>query len=238
MLKPVHTAASRMCTGARQARAMAVVCCAGILPLSQAACQKQSIKVKGHDLATILAADRANKAHGIPVDVPGALEALRSMFQTRGVVNLSINLDQISNSSSLELINNTTKSSLIKAPVGAFGLESSGDDEGAQAAWTLDDGGYEFRLTIFPLDPHFEGKFAYGINDLVLNIDEQKVKKDSKQSLTMSDFPYFFHPHAFFSSNDQKVDGFEGELLTITGPYIASGGAFEISTSPVGILNR
>ena len=238
MYMSVHTTLSTAPKGRLQARAWAVVSWTALLSLTQISCQKQSIKVKGHDLATILAADRANKARGIPVDLPGALEALRSMFQTRGVVNLGINLDQISNSSSLELVNNTTKSSLIKAPAGAFGLESSGDDEGAQASWSLDGGGYELRLTIFPMDPHFEGKFAYGINDLVLNVDEQKVKKDSKQSLTMEDFPYFFHPHAFFSSNDQKVDGFEGELLPITGPYIASGGAFEISTSPVGILNR
>ena len=236
MITPAHMHASIRSKAAPWARPCAMMFCSVILPLTQTACQKQHIKVKGHDLATILAAD---KPHGVPVEIPGALEALRSVFQTRGVVSLGINLDEISNSSSLELINTTTKTSLIKAPAGAFSLSTSGDDEGAEAAWSLADNGYEFRLTIYPMDPHFVDKFAYGVNDLVLNVDEQKVQKDAKQSLTMQDFTYFYHPHAFFSTNDQKVDGFEGELLTITGPYIGnSDKSFEISTSPVGILNR
>ncbi|MCX6109845.1 MAG: hypothetical protein NTZ90_09625 [Proteobacteria bacterium] len=236
MITPANIHASTRPKAGPRARAYAMMFCSVVYLLTQAACQKQNIKVKGHDLGTILAAD---KPRGVPIEIPGALEALRSVFQTRGVVSLGINLDQISNSSSLELINNTTKTSLIKAPAGAFSLSTSGDEEGAEAAWSLADNGYEFRLTIYPMDPHFVGKFAYGVNDLVLNVDEQKIQKDAKQSLTMQDFTYFYHPHAFFPTNDQKVDGFEGELLTITGPYIGnSDKSYEISTSPIGILNR
>lgn len=235
MLKPVHTAAARTPTYGRWARPLAVVCCAGIFPLSQAACQKQSIKVKGHDLATILAADR-KRVKGIPVDLEGALAAARSYFQTRGMITLVINSDQISTSSPLELVNATTGFSLIKAPAGAFGL--AGDENIDESnSWSLNSSGYDFQLRIYPLDPSFAGKFSYGPNHLVLNVDQPTAPKDAKQDVTLQDFPFFSQAGSAFASNDQQLENFQGEVVTVSGPFV-NNGAYELSNGFTGVLSR
>ena len=107
MLALSHNDAAKIHKAAGQARLWGVMWCVGILLLTQAACQKQGIKVNGHELGRILAADRTH-ATGVPVDLPGALEAPRSYFQTRGMITLTITSDQISTSSPLELVNATT----------------------------------------------------------------------------------------------------------------------------------
>ena len=235
MLTPRHNAASRMPRGARQLRAFVVVCCAGILPLSQVACQKQNIKVKGHDLGTILAADRKH-VKGVPVDLAGALEAARSYFQTRGMITLVINSDQISTSSPLELVNTTTGFSLIKAPASAFGL--AGDEQMDQPnSWSLNNTGYDFQLRIYPLDPSFAGKFSYGPNHLVLNVDQATAPKDAKQDVTLQDFTYFAQAGSAFASNDQQLDNFQGEVVTVSGPFV-NNGAYELSNGFTGVLSR
>ena len=236
MSMSVHTTASRAPSSRLQARSWAVVSCTAFLSLTQLSCQKQHIKVKGHDLATILAADRKG-SHGIPIDLPGALEAAREVFQTRGVIDLSINSEQISPNSSLELVNTTTGFTLIKAPAGAMGLTPEGDDAEAQPAWNLAGSGYEFKLIIYPLDPSFVGKFAYGDNQLTLNVGDQTAPKDAKQKIAMQDFSYFAPASAIFSSNDQQLGGFQGEMISVVGPFTASGSE-ELATGTIGILNR
>ena len=235
MSMSVHTSTSRAPNSRLRAQAWAVVSCTALLPLTQLSCQKQHIKVKGHDLATILAADRKG-SHGIPIDLPGALEAAREVFQTRGVINLSINSEQISPNSPLELVNTTTGFTLIKAPAGALGLTQDGDDNTAPS-WSLAGSGYEFRLIIYPLDPSFTGKFAYGDNQLTLNVGDQTAPKDAKQKVVMHDFTYFSSASALFSSNDQQLSGLQGEMISVVGPFTASGSE-ELATGTIGILNR
>ena len=218
----------------RGSRWTSVTVTLGLMVEPQLACQKQNIKIKGHDLATILAADKKHPV-GIPVELPGALEALRRRFQTRGVINLKIDSDKISPSSSFKLVNKATGATLIKTSAGASGL--AGDPAEPDQAWSLQDNGYDFTLNIYPLDPHFTGKFAYGPNDLLLNVDEQTSPKDANKSVTMQDFEYFASVYSSFEANEQQQENFQGEVVTVTGPFV-SNGDYEISNSMVAMLNR
>ena len=232
----MHNSAFKIAGSYRRARVWVMLSYTMILPLNLLACQKQNIKVKGHDLGTILAADRKG-SHGVPIDLPGALDAAREVFQTRGVITLSINSEQISPNSPLELVNSTTGFTLIKAPAGALGLTPEGDDAEAQPAWNLAGTGYEFKLIIYPLDPSFVGKFAYGDNQLQLNVGDQTSPKDAKQKVVMQDFTYFAPASALFSTNDQQVGGLQGEMISVSGPFTASG-AEELAVGTIGILNK
>ena len=200
----------------------------------QPGCQKQNIKVKGHDLGTILAADKQN-AKGTPVDLPGALEAARNFIQTRGVITLKIDSSKVSPSSPLELVNTTTGFSLIKTAAGAFGLDdvSSADEP----SWGLTSNGYDFTLTIYPLDPSFDGKFSYGENKLLLNVNEAASLKDAKEQVTMQDFDYFSRAYASFGNNEEQQEGYQGEVSKVTGIFV-SNGDYELSTGFVGVVNR
>ena len=235
MLALSHNDAAKINKAAGQARLWGVMWCVGILLLTQAACQKQGIKVNGHELGRILAADRTH-ATGVPVDLPGALEAPRSYFQTRGMITLTITSDQISTSSPLELVNATTGLSLIMAPAGAFGL-ADGELTDENSSWSLAGSGYDFQLRIYPLDPNFAGKFSYGPNHLVLNVDQSTTPKHAKQDVTLQDFPYYSQATSAFASNDQQLENFQGEVVTVSGPFV-NNGAYELSNGFTGVLSR
>ena len=208
------------------------LCSLAFLP---AACQKQSIKIKGHELSTILAADK--KHIGIPIDLPGALDGPRIVFQSRGVIILGINSDRISPISPLELVNKTTGFSLIKASGAGMGLDGESDGDGANSSWSLANAGYDFQLRIYPLDPSFAGKFAYGLNDLSLSVDMETAPKDAKKSITLMDFNYLGGVTSMFATNDNRKDHFEGEMSQLSTIFITNS-AYELSNGFIGMLSR
>jgi len=53
----------------------------------------------------------------------------------------------------------------------------------------------------------------------------------------MQDFSYFSPASALFSSNDQQLSGLQGEMISVIGPFTASGSE-ELATGTIGILNR
>ena len=210
------------------------MCLCGLVFLP-AACQKQSIKIKGHELSTILAADK--KHIGIPIDLPGALDGPRIVFQSRGVIILGINSDRISPISPLELVNKTTGFSLIKASGAGMGLDGESDGDGANSSWSLANAGYDFQLRIYPLDPSFAGKFAYGLNDLSLSVDKETAPKDAKKSITLMDFNYLGGVTSMFATNDNRKDHFEGEMSQLSTIFITNS-AYELSNGFIGMLSR
>jgi hypothetical protein len=210
------------------------ICLCGLVFLP-AACQKQSIKIKGHELSTILAADK--KHIGIPIDLPDALDGPRIVFQSRGVIILTINSDKISPIAPIELINKTTGLTLIKGQGASLNLNDEADSDGVQPSWALANAGYDFLLRIYPLDPSFAGKFAYGLNELALSVDKETSPKDAKKTITLRDFNYFAGATSMFSSNENRKNGFEGEI-TLLSTVAASNGGYELTNGFIGMLSR
>jgi len=178
----------------------------------------------------------AHHGQGQPADLSETVSTGRNYLQSRGKIDLVLNTDQISATSTLILTNATTNSILINTTANATRLVGGEDLPGPMELASTNTG-HTIRIAIYPFDPNFAGKFAYGANQLKLDVDEQTAPKSAQDVVTIQDFPYGAPSYSSFASDVQESSGFQGEMIVITGPFL-NNGVHEVSVGTVGIINR
>ncbi len=208
------------------------------LLVPRSACRRQEVKVNGQNLRDTLARGKVEaviEAIAEAIDLPGALGVKRVVFQTRGVITININSDQITPGAPMLLSNETTGATLVNAPAGAFGLADTEADSGA--TWLAADSGYDFQLRLYPLDPGLRSKFAYGNNHLKLSVDADSAPKSAEHDVALKDFSYFAVGASAFADDTQRQDGFQGQVDYLTSPVVTNS-TYEIATGLIALPNR
>ncbi|MCX6109523.1 MAG: hypothetical protein NTZ90_07970 [Proteobacteria bacterium] len=196
-------------------------------------CRKQHMSVNGHEVgATVDKLQR--KGTGTPINLPDALTAIRTFVQTRGVIELSIKGGEVVPGAAMRLLNATTGSELVNTAAKSTSLRSTDDPFGLDL--TLADNSYDFALRLYPLDPAFNGKFAYGSNDLHLLVDESTKALSASRTVHLADFTFVFLGFSAFDSQTQQQGGFQAQVEYTAGP-IATNGTYQMTLGALALPN-
>lgn len=171
-----------------------------------------------------------------PIELPGGLTAPRLYFQTRSVITLDIKSDDIAPGDSIELFNDTTQASLVKERAVVLGLTDEPFDR-SHDLLAAPLASYDFMMRLYPLDPDFIGKFAYGENRLRLLVAEANQPKIANSSIYLKDFSFFGVGTAQPITTASGRAGFEGRVGLFSSP-IVSNGKGEMTIGTVGMVNR
>jgi hypothetical protein len=152
-----------------------------------------------------------------PIDMPGALSANRTYFQTRSVVNLKIAPDSVEPGDLFSLFNTSTNEELVEPrPLGLGPVEQTGEP------FSLGMSGVQVFVSLYLIDPNFANKFTYGPNTLRLNV-ESAQPKTAQKTIYLRDFKLMGTSASHFSENKQRLGGFQGEVSSIRSPVLKAG---------------
>lgn len=240
-LAPTSLHAATRMSYCRQLISLAGIC---ILAICHVSCRKQTISINGQSVSSTISKIKAKAAKdlpdgpkGAPIELPNALIANRTHYQTRSVVTLKIESNEVSAGAPIRLLSDTTLRDLLSGIAGSLGLqEASGDSvgQGWDTQFLSDDSGFILRL--YPTDPAIAGGLSYGENKLKLLVDETTVPKMAVNQIYLQDFPYVTMSLSAFDTPMQQQGGFQAQVDYITGATITNG-THQLTTGSVGLPN-
>ena len=215
-----------------------------VLSLFTTSCRKQSISINGQSVGSTIDKIKAKAAKnmpdapkGSPIDLPNALIANRTHYQTRSVVTLKIESNQVTAGAPIRLMSETTLKDLLSGIAGSLGLKEASNDavgQGWDTQFLSDDSGFILRL--YPTDPAIAGGLSYGENKLKLLVDETTEPKMAVNQIYLQDFPYVTMSFSAFDTPMQQQGGFQAQVDYITGSTITNG-TYQLTTGSVGLPN-
>jgi hypothetical protein len=206
-------------------------------------CRKQTISINGQSVGSTIdklkaknAKDLPNGPSGTPIELPNALVANRSHYQTRSVVTLKIESSEVSPGAPIRLMSETTLKDLLTGVAGSLGLAAQEDPAtpGWETQFLSDDNGFVIRL--YPSDPAIASAMSYGENSLKLLVDETTSPKMAVSKVYLKDFPYVTMSFSSFDTSMQQQGGFQGSVDYVTGTTITNG-TYQMTTGSVGLPN-
>ncbi|MBM4252934.1 MAG: hypothetical protein FJ146_13260 [Deltaproteobacteria bacterium] len=214
-----------------------------VLGVNSASCRKQTISVNGQSVGSTIDKLKAKNAKnvpngpsGTPIELPNALVANRSHYQTRSVVTLKIESSEVSPGAPIRLMSETTLRDLLTGVAGSLGLAAPEDPAtpGWETHFLSDDNGFVIRL--YPSDPAIASAMSYGENSLKLLVDESTSPKMAVSKVYLQDFPYVTMSFSSFDTSMQQQGGFQGSVDYVTGTTITNG-TYQMTTGSVGLPN-
>lgn len=161
-----------------------------------------------------------------PIESSSGLDLVRTYFQSRAPITIAIRPEAAVPGDKFSLFNDSTQATLIDSQAIAlvddelrsrsYHFDEIVDDYAALAA-------YELTLTLFPLDPGFDQKFAYGANELRLLVDSATGQHFVRSYITRADFPFLSLASGTFAKGMQRVDGFEGGVSKMVQQSVSNG---------------
>jgi len=214
-----------------------------ILGFVHVGCRKQTISINGQNVGSTIdklkaknAKNLPNGPSGAPIELPNALVANRSHYQTRSVVTLKIESSEVSPGAPIRLMSETTLKDLLSGVAGSLGLQEVSADAmpGWETQFLSNDSGFVLRL--YPSDPAIASAMSYGENNLKLLVDETTTPKMAVSKIYLQDFPYLTMSFSAFDSSMQQQGGFQGSVDYVTGTTITNG-SYQMTTGTVGLPN-
>jgi len=214
-----------------------------ILAFVHVGCRKQTISINGQSVGSTIdklkaknAKNLPNGPSGAPIELPNALLASRSYYQTRSVVTLKIESSEVSPGAPIRLMSDTTLKDLLSGVAGSLGLQEATADAvpGWETQFLSNDGGFILRL--YPSDPAIASAMNYGENNLKLLVDETTTPKMAVSKIYLKDFPYVQMSFSAFDASMQQQGGFQGSVDYVTGTTITNG-SYQMTTGTVGLPN-
>ena len=231
-------------TGVSYCRQLLSVIGLCILAVCNASCRKQTVSINGQSVGSTIDKIKAKAAKnlpdapkGAPIELPNALIANRTHYQTRSVVTLKIESNEVSAGAPIRLLSETTLKDLLSGIAGSLGLQEGSNDavgQGWDTQFLSDDSGFILRL--YPTDPAIAGGLAYGENKLKLLVDETTVPKMAVNQIYLQDFPYVTMSLSAFDTPMQQQGGFQAQVDYITESTITNG-TYQLTTGSVGLPN-
>jgi hypothetical protein len=166
------------------------------------------------------------------IDISPGFEGQRQYFQSRSIIALDINDQQIADGDTFSVVNVSNGATLIPSqefqPNQAL-LTGTGYSLGVE--------GYEIAVRIYPQSSDMLGKLEYGKNLLRLEVASEAGDKAWEKEIVLEDFPMFGLNRATFSQDTEILDGFEGSFTGIVRPVVTAKNGNVLRTGFFHIIN-
>jgi hypothetical protein len=167
--------------------------------------------------------------------ITGKIGAVRTHYQTRSLLTLQLDKNLIAGGASFSVENAATGAVLVRDQELKFGLF-----EGFSLLPSQYSAG-DFLVSFFPFDSEVRAAFAYGPNNLTLNIDRPDQPIFSHKTVYIKDFELFELGVTTFGKNTDisktATKRFSG-WLSITAKPIVSTPSTVLSTGMPSIINH
>ena len=167
-------------------------------------------------------------AVALPVLVPGGLTGPRTYFQSRSVISFDVTSSVVPPGEQFSLYNDSTKATLIDQQALSPGPSGS--------ASLVEQAGHQITIEFYLMNQSEVERWTYGTNDLRLMVTGQDPK-EAQNSIHLEDFPVQTVQASHFTLDVQTVDGFQGEVTTVTNQVVSNGQGF-LTTGFLALVNQ
>lgn len=202
-----------------------------IVALGATACEKKSSEQKRgtNDAATgpapvtepVPDPDPAPVSAAVPVEIKDGLNLSRAYVQSRSPIVIDVSQQTLSPGELFSLTNDTTGATLVSDQTAGLRLSA-----------------YDLTLKLYPLDPEFASKFAYGVNQLHLLTKSEAEPKDARATFHRGDFALFVTAGGSFTKSGlERANGLELMPSGFGQPSVTNGTRV-LTVDPISLLNR
>lgn len=168
--------------------------------------------------------------------IPGSKTLPRQYYQTRNVISLQLDKDQIAGGTEFTIENTTTGHILVQDQK----LSLTGISKGFALSPLISS---DLLVSFFPLDPDIRTAFAYGQNDLAVHIERPDSPAVSHATLWVRDFDIFEPAILSFSSKREVSTSvpnrrFEGWIGPIKNQKVVAPNGSTLTTGLPTIVNH
>ena len=166
------------------------------------------------------------------IDLRSGFVGQRQYYQSRSMISLNVNDEQIEDGDTFSLSNASNGAVLIPSQ-----RMNIGHGLRLTNGYSLAGEGYSVSVQIFPQSADMIGKLEYGRNLLHLEVSSAKGLRAWEKEVVLEDFPIFGLSRATFSKNSQVEEGFQGWFPGVVRPVVAAENGNTLRTDAFHILN-